>query len=262
MKIKYQLFFYFLVIVSIFLIVGFFNNIIKENIAHANEEIMTAQSIKTSANGYEAGAKALQTGVFLYVYGNKELGRQFMNEGLKKMAQSRNDLKGLLAGSEMQAYLSEIERSEQKVIEKSNNIVIVADGSPGQMSLTIIETNLKALDERLTTFDLEISTLIKATGVNMEKAALEIQSQSENTMKLIYVGLFGSFLQSLILALIFSERLTKALKSIEEVVNKVSNGDIYEKLEVYSKDEIGELAESIKRIVNAYKIVEVLDKEK
>lgn len=262
MKIKYQLFFYFLVIVSIFLIVGFFNNIIIANIAHANEEIMAAQKIRISANGYEAGAKALQTGIFLYVYGNKELGRQFMKEGSKKMEQSRNDLKGLLGGSEMQAYLFGIERSEQKLIEKSNNIVNVADRPQGQVSPTIIEMNLKSLGELLTTFDLEISTIIKATDENMGKAALELKTQSENTMKIIYVGLFGSLLQSLILALIFSQRLTKALKSIEEVVNKVSNGDIYEKFEVYSKDEIGELAESIKRIVNAYKIVEVLDKEK
>ncbi len=69
-------------------------------------------------------------------------------------------------------------------------------------------------------------------------------------------------LQSLILAFIMAERLTKPLKSMAEVINKVSRGDINEKIEVSSKDEVGELAESIKRMVNAYKIVDVLSREK
>ncbi len=259
MKIRYQLFLSFLVIVSIFLLAGFFNNQIISNIAHANEDIMNAQKIEEASKDYESGAKGLQAGVYLYVYGNRELGRQFMNEGTKKMTESRRNLKGMLANSDTFADIEEIERSEQKVIEASNDIISAADTS-SEPSASI--AHMKVFEGRFVSFDLKLSALIEKSRQQIKNAGQETRMQSENTLKIMFVGLFGSMLQSLIIACIVAERLTRPLKSMAEVMNKVSRGDINQKIEVSAKDEIGELAESIKRMVNAYKIVDVLDREK
>ncbi|MCZ7396992.1 MAG: HAMP domain-containing protein, partial [Candidatus Methanoperedens sp.] len=66
----------------------------------------------------------------------------------------------------------------------------------------------------------------------------------------------------IILSFVMASMLTKPLKVLTDTANRVSKGNIHEKVSISSKDEIGDLAESFKRMINAFKIMEALSKEK
>lgn len=70
---------------------------------------------------------------------------------------------------------------------------------------------------------------------------------------------FGFFIIITLLAALLSfylaKSVTKPLKQLTEVANKISMGDIKVKIDVKSKDEIGDLAKAFKRMVNSLKIL-------
>jgi methyl-accepting chemotaxis protein len=76
---------------------------------------------------------------------------------------------------------------------------------------------------------------------------------------------FYSIAISLLLALVISfaatRMITGPVKHLTNIANKVSKGDLTENVEVSSKDEIGDLAASFKRMINAFKVMEAMSKE-
>lgn len=259
MKIKYKLFISYLLIVAVFVLAGFLINTNVANIGGANKDVAANIIIDNHAKNYEKGGSYLQTGVYLYVHDNKEMGRQHISEGTELMRTSRNGLKNSLTDPAMLADLAEIERLEDRVLEASNNIVKAADKKE---SAALIEQNLATLQGRVVALNLKSSVLVDKARENMESSIERSKTYGDTAIKITSYASFASVVISLLVAFVMASLLTKPLRLLTETANKVSKGDIHAKVEVSSKDEIGDLAESFKRMINAFKIMDALSREK
>lgn len=77
----------------------------------------------------------------------------------------------------------------------------------------------------------------------------ELNVNLENLkLKIIYFSL-GIILIGVIIAFVLGKVITKPLESVVQTVNEISNGDLTKRAPVYTKDEIGYLAESFNEMV-------------
>ncbi len=256
MKIKYKLILSSLIIVVIFLLAGYYISTEVTQMGIAQEDLITAMRIELAAKEYLDGARALQAGVYLSVHNNKDMGSQVMKEGTDRMSESRKELRTLLTDPAVLTSLSDAERLEEKVIEASNGVVNNIDNK------ALTEQNLNTLQGRVTALELKLKDLDESAATHMEEAVTDATVHSQNTIQATYIGIIGALLVALILSIVMASVMTGPIRSLTDVANRISKGDITAKVSVASNDEIGELAESFKRMVNAFKIMDALSREK
>ena len=72
---------------------------------------------------------------------------------------------------------------------------------------------------------------------------------STRDVRMIALILLGATLLLIsIIVFVYTNRLTKKIKSLAEVTERISQGELEMKIETKSRDEIGELAEAIARM--------------
>jgi len=261
MKIKYTLFGSYLVIVLVLLAASLAVNSNIEQMVSLNRELGNNYNIKDFSTSYGRGARDVQVGVYLYVTGNESLGKQLRTEGTETMRLARNNLKAAITDPEMLSDLAEIQVKEEKVADIAGEIIQIEDG-PAANRQPQLDQKLSALESQVEALNLLLEGLDEKSARNMATSAAESNLRGDETKSVTLYAIIGSVLVSMILALIMSSLLTRPLATLTNVANRVSRGDIMAKVDVSSSDEIGELASSFRRMVNAFKIMDALLKEK
>ena len=71
----------------------------------------------------------------------------------------------------------------------------------------------------------------------------------------IVLGIVGGTLLLIgIIMLLYLQRLTQKIKSLTEVTNRISVGELEARVEIKSRDEIGDLAEAISRMQDSIRL--------
>lgn len=256
MKIKYKLIFSSLIIVAIFLLAGYFINSEVINMGHAQDDLITAMRIEVASKEYINGARSLQAGVYLFVQGEKDRGNQLIKEGNDRMSENRKNLRKLLSDPDMLGFLSEAERREEKVVEASNSVLNNIDNE------ALTKQNLNTLQTRVNSLELQLKDIDESAAKHSEEAVAKATMHSQNTIQTTYIGIIGALMIALIISFVMASIVTNPIRTLTDVANRVSKGDIGANVSVTSNDEIGELAESFKRMVNAFRIMDALSREK
>ncbi len=259
MKIKYQLIIPILIVIAIFSLAGLIINLNIISIEESNTQVVKNFDIDQYAMNYEKGARNLQVGAYLYVYGNKEQGKQLIDNGSNLMGTSNKGLKTLFSDPVQLSGLSEMEKLEASVVEASNDVVTAVDNNE---SRAIIGQNLNNLQGRVETLNLKLSTLGENSRKNTAYSIEQSRLYTNSAKNLTYFSNFIAFAVSLIVSMLMAEYISRPLRKLTSFANKVSRGDMQSKVDIKSNDEIGDLAESFNRMVNAIKINEALNKEK
>jgi methyl-accepting chemotaxis protein len=66
---------------------------------------------------------------------------------------------------------------------------------------------------------------------------------------------------SVVMAIVMGRRITMPLKSLTNIAGKVSMGELDHKIDIKSKDEIGDLGEAFQRMINAFKMSNAMTSE-
>jgi methyl-accepting chemotaxis protein len=77
---------------------------------------------------------------------------------------------------------------------------------------------------------------------------------TEKTRLIIWAILGGTILLIGVIVLIYGHRLTGKIKSLTDVAERISIGDLEIEIETQSRDEIGELAEAISRMQESIRL--------
>lgn len=259
MKIKYQLIIPVFLVIAIFSLTGIIITLNITSIDEANTQVVTNFMIQNHTMNYEKGARNIQLGAYLYVYDNKVLGKQLIDDGSNLMKSSSSGLKNVLNDTALLSELSEIEKTGASINEALNNVVTAVETNESRI---LIDQNLRTLQERVEAFNLRLSTLDENSHMNMENSIVQSKIYTNSARNLIYYAGFISIVISLIIALLMTEYLSRPLRKLTAIANKVSQGDMHSKVDIVSDDEIGEIAESFNRLINSIKIMEALNKEK
>lgn len=256
MKIKYKLILSSLLIVLVFMLAGYYINTEVMRMSQAQDDLVNAMRTDDASIEYLDGARMLQVGVYQSVHGNKEIGQQMIEQGKSQMNMSRILLRQLLRDPSMLLSLSDAEKMEVNVLKSSNDVIMNIDNK------TISDKFLNDLQVSVEQFEGKLTDLDVSTENNLQAAIDRSTLHAKNTIQATYIGIFSALIIALILSFTMATIVTKPIKNLTDVANKVSKGEIGAKVSVESNDEIGELAESFKRMVNAFKIMDALSKEK
>ena len=136
-----------------------------------------------------------------------------------------------------------------------------ADGTYSDkfMYLAVIDTPLRGNDLSVaaTTYIDEFNTPAKRLDEELNKSRDNIVSEIRNTNKRIQqttiIMILVLFAAVIILSMLFSNRITKPIKKLKHVADKIAGGDLLIKTEIKSNDEIGDLGNSFNTMVDALK---------
>jgi methyl-accepting chemotaxis protein len=100
---------------------------------------------------------------------------------------------------------------------------------------------------------------IATTGVKFDMSPIQSQMEKTSTNK-TQIALVVTFLAT-IATFILANTIIKPIKQLKDVADKVSMGDLQQEIKINSNDEIGELAQSFQRMINAFKISQAMNEE-
>ncbi|HWQ64609.1 MAG TPA: HAMP domain-containing protein, partial [Methanospirillum sp.] len=125
--------------------------------------------------------------------------------------------------------------------------VPTADGVMLQTSATTYMEEFTVPSKQL---EQKLNSSIQQT-VNSIKIATESMSSS-NTILLITII---TMIIVIIIVCIMAMSISRPIKQLTEIADKVSMGDLQTKIDVHTNDEINDLAESFRRMINAFKMM-------
>ena len=254
-KIKYKLITAFLLIIMIFVVEGLYVSLSISTINTMESSVNNSFRIYQDSVNYEKGSVQVENGVFLYLHNNTEMGDGRIFEGQSMMKDSRNDLNSVLTDPVMLSDLSEMEQLEIQVNQAAADAMTTFDDHDSD---DLVDQKLNTLDSKSDALNLRAHAFVQRTNDNVTTSMQESESYGGNAIIIIYMSIIVSVIVSVILATIVSTMITKPIRSLMEVSNKISWGDMNVDINVVSKDEIGDLAKSFNRMKNAFKVMDDL----
>jgi HAMP domain-containing protein len=100
-----------------------------------------------------------------------------------------------------------------------------------------------------------VEDALSATVVNRANAVMDDANRSLRTTVMALVALFVVVLGA---ALILARSIVRPVRQLTEIADKVSMGDLQQQVAVSASGEIGDLASSFSRMVNAFKVMDAM----
>lgn len=220
-------------------------------------------SINQYSTNYERGAAKMQVGTYLYSQGSQAMGKQMINEGKEAMGQNRDYLKNTLSDDAALKELGEIERIQDMAMAASDEVIKIVnspDPDPAKQQ-KLLKQELHFLEARVDALNLKLGTFVDKTQEETSSSLKIAQDSARQTVNVTLYSIVISLLIAVIVSFVAAKKITDPVKNLTTVADKVSKGDITEKVQVSSSDEIGDLANSFKRMINAFKVMEAMSKE-
>jgi HAMP domain-containing protein len=255
MKIQHKIIASFLAVMILFLAGGLIIGASVQQMNTLEATISSNYAINAEALKYQDGARQLQVGESFIVQGNAAMGNQLISEGKQRMEQSRTKLKGLVTDSAMVTSLNEITQLEANVITTSGEIDTLA-GSADPNRQVLLNKKLATLQDQVEALNLGLSNFIDKTNSNLVAAISAAKEAGSGATTVIIVVFVIALILSIGIALYLSNLITRPIIQLTAVANKVSNGVLVHEITRESNDEIGDLADSFRKMINAFKVMQ------
>lgn len=263
MKIMYKLTIGFMLLILLFSITGAIVISNLQVIGIVNNQVSSDFAINQYATNYERGASQVQIGTYLYSQSSKAMGKQLIDEGKSTMAKNRENLKNILKDQAAINELGEIERIEKLAVEASNHVISRINDPDKDNSIQEkqLKLDMHFLEARIDALNLKLSTFVDKTQEETGSSLKAAHETGISTINITFYSIAISLLIAVIISFITTRMITGPIKHLTNIADKVSKGDLTENVEVSSTDEIGDLAASFKRMINAFKMMEAMSKE-
>lgn len=258
MKIKYQLLAGFLLLVVVFTASSVLSLVSIRRMITAGQDSAASSAVYRAAVEYQRGASDLQTGVFVFAHGDRAIGNQMITHGRRSMQHAAQSL-GSLASDPQRAALEELQHVATLANRAADELIksVESGGTAARKTeqmLQFLQARVRALDLRLTVFTDEAEHEAVA-ALDYSQAVARYTSQATSAL----VG--GSLLIAVLLSLIIAQRISRPVKHLTELADRVSRGEIDQSVDVPASGEIADLRESFRRMVNAFKMMDAMMKE-
>lgn len=263
MKIMYKLLSGFISLVLLFSIAGIVIISNLNTIETVNTRVAYDFSINQYSTNYERGAADVQAGTYLYSQGSQAMGKQKIDEGKEAMIKNWEYLKSTLSDEATLKELGDINRIQGTTVEASDQVInIVNNPDPDPVKQQkLLKQELHFLEARVDALNLKLGMFVDKTQEETASSLKIAQDSLNQTIKITLYSIMISLLIALVVSFVVAKMITDPVKLLTNVADKVSKGEVSEEIKVSSSDEIGDLAASFKRMVNAFKIMEAMSKE-
>jgi nitrogen fixation/metabolism regulation signal transduction histidine kinase len=124
-----------------------------------------------------------------------------------------------------------------------------------------VATQSKIIEDAVRTVTADIDNFQLLIVENVQTVTAAAQAYATFSVMLSAAGISTIAVVSIGMALVMGGRIAAPLKSLTTIAGKVSMGELDQKIDIKSKDEIGDLGEAFQRMINAFKMTSAMAEE-
>ncbi len=196
----------------------------------------------------------------LFIFPNKpEKQRKYVkswNGSMDAIDEYLQELEDLFIHVQHKALLNKILQAKKIVAENRREwATVVTNFQKTKEYDTVNKAEYGIFKKRIHTLE-NIGKEISAYGLTeVEKGRLEIDKIQKQTDMLIKIAAVIALLWGILVPIIFARQMTSTIVYLSQVADNISKGKIGQEIKVDRKDELGDLAQSIKRMQTSLRIM-------
>ncbi len=185
--------------------------------------------------------------------------RYFENEPLL----SKELLNALELGSEIEKeFFLQIDEANNNLVEMESNAIELIQSGKQDKAISILESQKyekykkdyqNSLANYLESRDLEYTTLMMESTKEVDSSINSVFENTNSAKIIIGVSVIIIIIGSLVLGFLISKSIIKPIKKLQNVSKQIIEGNLNVKVEINSKDEIGELSNSFNYMIEHLK---------
>ena len=271
MKIRQKLLLSYLVIIALFIAAGAtitYNTTIMSNL---QSNVQQQVNINNNAYAYQQGLDQKQFGTLMYSTDQVSQGQQIMVSSAELQVKTQTFLASALASDP--TLLSEFQNVVSTDSNQINPTIKAIAETYADPSLNSSDKYTQIWDQMTTLMndtsqaDAQLASVRSATQTNVQNAAEESQNYANMSITIAVIFIVAIIAASIALSVVMGRRITNPLKKLANIAQKVSQGNLDQRyylkqnIDVKTGDEIDELADAFKKMINAFRMQEALLKE-
>jgi HAMP domain-containing protein len=267
MKIRRKLLISYLLIVALFVAAGATITYNTIKMADLQNNVKQQVEINNNAYAFQQGLDQKQFGTLMYSADNTVEGERIIVESANTMVPAKSYLlEALVTNPQLLAKFNEVVQIDDETINTAISKVYSIYISNVTDKYEKIWAQLTTLMNGVTQADIKLGDVRAATLANVDNATLEAQNYASLSLVLAIVFLAIISVVSIALSIIMGNRITNPLKKLADIAHKVSLGDLNQRyylkqnIDIKTGDEIDELVNAFRRMVNAFRMTEALSK--
>jgi HAMP domain-containing protein len=267
MKIRRKLLISYLLIVALFVAAGATITYNTMKMADLQNNVKQQVEINNNAYAFQQGLDQKQFGTLMYSADNTVEGERIIVESANTMVPAKSYLlEALVTNPQLLAKFNEVVQIDDETINTAISKVYSIYISNVTDKYEKIWAQLTTLMNGVTQADIKLGDVRAATLANVDNATLEAQNYASLSLVLAIVFLAIISVVSIALSIIMGNRITNPLKKLADIAHKVSLGDLNQRyylkqnIDIKTGDEIDELVNAFRRMVNAFRMTEALSK--
>jgi nitrogen fixation/metabolism regulation signal transduction histidine kinase len=271
MKIRQKLLLSYLLLVALFIAAGATITYNTMKMSELQNNVRQQVEINDNAYAYAQGLDQKQFGTIMYTMEDPQKGEQIMVSSAEAIVAAQDYLRPALANDP--ALLTKfnevvdldwntINPAITRISEIYHSTTLTGDEQVGQIwvQLSILMTAVSQADTKL-------AEVRAATMANVQAATVASQNYASFSTLLAVGFIAATTAVSVAMAVTMGNRITRPLKKLADIAHKVSLGDLNqrhylkENVDIKTGDEIDELVDAFKRMINAFRMTEALVNE-
>src|SRR3990172_6307395 len=269
MKIRRKLLLSYLLITALFIAAGATVAFNTMKMGELQNKVEQQVEVNKNAYDYQQGLDQKQFGTLMYSADNVQEGERIIVSSAELMYQAKNYLLAALATNPtLLAKFNEVVSIDNQIDNAITEIVTIYNGDANSTDKYVQIWNQLAIIMSITTdADLKLDDVRAATIANVQNATNESQSYANLSILVAVASLVTMSVVSVALSIIMGNRITGPLKKLAGIAHKVSLGDLdqryylKQKTDTKTGDEIDELVEAFRRMINSFRMQEALINE-
>jgi nitrogen fixation/metabolism regulation signal transduction histidine kinase len=270
MKIRRKLLLSYFLIVGLFIAAGATLTYNTMKMAELQTAVKQQVEINDNAYAYAQGLDQKQFGTLMYGTDNTQDGERIIVASAETIAPAETYLQTALASDPaLLAKFNEVVDMDRNTINPAIAQIATVYNTEVNASVKYVAIwgQLTILMNAVSQADVKLADIRSATMGNVATATVASQNYANFSTLLAIAFITAISVVSVGLAVAMGNRITRPLKKLADIAHKVSLGDLKQRyylkqdIDIKTGDEIDELVEAFKRMINAFRMQEALINE-
>ena len=165
----------------------------------------------------------------------------------KKLQDDIKRIEDGLVTEEGKLNLKELKNKINQFISVRDKVIIMTNNGKFDEAEFVYKSEGSILGQEIVA---EITDLFKSKETLGNKRIVEVNDMSSSTMTMMLITTIIIFILAVILGMFLSKLISKPIYKLKDAANKIAEGDLTVKVNVNSKDEIGDLAQAFTQMAD------------
>ena len=267
MKIKKKLLLSYLIITALIVAAGATITYNSIKMAELQNNVKLQQDINSNAFAYQRGIDQKQFGTLMYSADQVDSGVRIIVDSADIMNQTQTYLTANLASNpDLLAKFNEVVSIDTNQINPGIGEIqqLYSGDLNSSQKYTQIWDRLLTIMSATDTADLKLAEVRTSTQSNVQNAVNESQNYANLSLIITIAFIAVVIVASVVMSMVIGNRITIPLKNLANIAHKVTEGDLDQRyylkqnIDLKKGDEIDELTDAFKKMINAFRVQEAL----